>query len=334
MTRGLRRACGALAVVFVVVTLSAVWVVTSPRAVAATTCPSVASGVRRDAPGAGKTVALTFDDGPGRSTGAILRILADARVEATFFNVGTSEASARSVVRDEHVRGFALGDHTWDHADLTYLDAAGQASEIDRERAEQASITGAYACLLRPPYGTYNDTTLRLAQRRGMRVWNWSVDTEDWKAAGSGGAYWVDRIVSRAEAGRSQNHPVILMHNQPGGNPATVRALPTIIRFYKSRGYRFVDLYGRTGVPTVNGVGPASGSVAGGTRVKVTGEGFVGVLGVRFGGVAGTAIRVESAMTLFVTSPRHVDAVVDVRVLTRFGTSDAALADIFTYDGS
>ena len=34
-----------------------------------------------------------------------------------------------------------------------------------------------------------------------MKVWNWSVDTEDWKASGSSYAFWVNRIISRAEAG-------------------------------------------------------------------------------------------------------------------------------------
>ena len=33
-----------------------------------------------------------------------------------------------------------------------------------------------------------------------------------------------------------------LMHNQPIGNPATVSALPTIIQFFRSHGYRFVAL--------------------------------------------------------------------------------------------
>ena len=32
------------------------------------------------------------------------------------------------------------------------------------------------------------------------------------------------------------------MHNQPTGNPATVSALPAIIQFFRSRGYRFVAL--------------------------------------------------------------------------------------------
>jgi peptidoglycan/xylan/chitin deacetylase (PgdA/CDA1 family) len=212
---------------------------------AASTCPSALYGIQRTAPGSGKTVALTFDDGPGRSTAAIMAILAQQHVTATFFNIGVNEKNNASTVLAELHSGYALGDHTWDHTTLTTLDPSGQQGEIDRERSEQTSITGQPPCLLRPPGGSYDATTLQLAQARGMSVWDWSVDTEDWKADGSGAQYWIDRITSRAVAGGDQQHPVILMHNQPGGNPATVAAVPQIIAYYKAHGYAFVDLLGR-----------------------------------------------------------------------------------------
>ena len=295
------------------------------------TCPSAPRGVHHEAPGTGKTVALTFDDGPGRSTQTILRILSNAHVEATFFNLGTNEAAMPGIVRTEHAAGFALGDHTWDHKDLSLLDATAQAREIDRERAEQASLTGSAPCLLRPPYGTYNATTLDEAQERSMRVWNWSVDTEDWKAEGSDDSYWIQRIISRAEAGGSQQHPVLLMHNMTGGNPATVHALPAVIQYYRSRGYSFVDLYGHTGQPVVNRLNPTSGPPRGGVRVTVIGSGFLGVRAVRFGTVAGRSIQVESSRRLTVICPAHAAGRVRVRVITTFGKSAVSSADVFRY---
>ncbi len=225
------RARRLLAPPLVLVLLPLISVCTAAPAQAATGCPSASYGVHRTAPGSGKTVALTFDDGPGRDTGRIRSVLAANHVTATFFNLGVNEAVHRSTVLQEQAAGYALGDHTWDHRSLPDLSAYGQAREMDRERAEGASITGAYPCLFRPPYGNFNSTTLTLAQHRHMQVWNWSVDTEDWKADGSGATYWVHRITSRAEAGASQGHPVILMHNQPGGNPATVAALPKIVSY-------------------------------------------------------------------------------------------------------
>jgi peptidoglycan/xylan/chitin deacetylase (PgdA/CDA1 family) len=53
----------------------------------------------------------------------------------------------------------------------------------------------------------------------------------------------VHRIIRLAEQeGGALRHPIVLMHNQPAGNPATVSALPAIIQFFRSYGYRFVAL--------------------------------------------------------------------------------------------
>ena len=221
--------------------------VASPPAVtgipAAGGCPAAPYGPRFHAPGTGKTVALTFDDGPGKSTAALLGVLARYRVPATFFNIGVNMAARPQLVRDEARDRYVLGDHTWDHPDMARLSAAGQAAELDRVRAEQWSLTRTVPCVFRPPYGDYDATTLRLAQQRRMGVWLWSVDTQDWMADGSGSSYWVQRIIRLAETeGGALRHPVVLMHNQPTGNPATVAALPAIIRFFRSHGYKFVGL--------------------------------------------------------------------------------------------
>jgi peptidoglycan/xylan/chitin deacetylase (PgdA/CDA1 family) len=206
-------------------------------------CAAAPYGALQYAPGPGRTVALTFDDGPGGSTAAILAVLARYGVPATFFNIGVNMAARPALVRDEAAAGYPLGDHTWDHPHMTLLSAGAQAAELDRVAAEQRALTGTVPCVFRPPYDDYNATTLALAQQRGMAFWTWSVDTQDWMANGSGSPYWVQRITRLAESeGGQLPHPVVLMHNQPIGNPATLSALPTIIQFFSSRGYTFVTL--------------------------------------------------------------------------------------------
>ena len=213
------------------------------RLAAASHCPVPPAGPQFYAPGRAKTVALTFDDGPGKTTARILRILRSFKVPATFFNIGENMAARPSLVRAEARDGFALGNHTWNHPDLTKLSRPEQAAQIDETSAEQARLVGSLPCVLRPPYGSYNGTTLSVARDRRMAVWLWSVDTEDWKGAGSSSTYWVDRIIRLAEQeGGRLRHPVVIMHNQPGGNPATALAIPTIIRFFRSHHYRFVAL--------------------------------------------------------------------------------------------
>jgi peptidoglycan/xylan/chitin deacetylase (PgdA/CDA1 family) len=215
---------------------------------AATTCPPANHTVRSVAPGRGRTVALTFDDGPGTSTTAILKTLMRKGVRATFFNVGEQLGEHSPVARTEVRQGHTVGNHTWDHADLRHRNAAEQGREMDRESAAQRRLTGTTPCLFRPPYGNYDSTTLHVAASRHLATWLWSVDTEDWKAEGSDARSWVRRITKRAEAGPHQRHPVILMHNADGpGDPATVEALPRIIHYFRARHYAFVGLRGNHG---------------------------------------------------------------------------------------
>jgi len=221
--------------------------ISATAAAATTPCPAATAGVQHYAPGGGKTVALTFDDGPGVTTQAILNILQRYGVAATFFNLGVNASVRPTLVRSEVAAGYLMGNHTWSHPRMPTLSSTGQAAEMDRATAEQNSLVAVGSCVFRPPYGEYDSTTLSLAQQRRMTVWNWSVDTEDWKAGTSTDPSWVERIVSLAVAGGSQAHPVVLMHNPPAGIPATVTALPRIIDYYRSHGYQFVDLFGRTG---------------------------------------------------------------------------------------
>jgi peptidoglycan/xylan/chitin deacetylase (PgdA/CDA1 family) len=209
---------------------------------ALSSCPVPTDVVHSVAPGRGKTVALTFDDGPGASTRAILNVLADRGVHATFFNLGVQLGDRVRLLRREVRQGEALGNHTWDHPHMTTLPRTEQATEIGRTTRTMIALVEVRPCLFRPPYGDYNHVTRTLAVRRGLAFWVWSVDTEDWKAAGSSSSYWVHRIVARAKAGVAQLHPVILLHNGAAPAPATVLALPRIITFYHRQGYRFVVL--------------------------------------------------------------------------------------------
>ena len=225
----------------VVLSVAGVLTAAVPAGSAAAAPSAVAAVPHYYAPGSGKTVALTFDDGPGPSTQAIINILRAYHVPATFFNLGQNEAARPALVREEASDGFVIGNHTWSHPVMTALSARSQASQMDQASAAQRRLTGHYPVVFRPPYGNWNGTTLALAAQRGMTVWLWSVDTEDWKAAGSSSSYWVNRIVSLAEReGGVLQHPVVLMHNPASGNPATVKALPTIIKYFRSHGYRFV----------------------------------------------------------------------------------------------
>jgi hypothetical protein len=91
------------------------------------------------------------------------------------------------------------------------------------------------------------------------------------------------------------------------------------------------DQYTYIGPPSVTTLVPASGGVAGGARVTLTGANFVKITRVAFGSTVATALTVTSSRKLTVTAPKHASGPVDVRVTGAYGTSTIVPADRFTY---
>lgn len=210
---------------------------------AAKPCPSAAAAVLRTAPHeeGQRTVALTFDDGPGEWTDDVLAVLAREGVHATFFVVGDEVAAAPDQVRDMYAAGHAVENHSWSHP------SAGRAGrwnprvigkEIRRTSAVISDATAQPPCFFRPPQGVVPGSE-RPARAAGLTIALWSVDTRDWATRGTKAA---NSIRTRAQAGLAEPNPVVLLHDGGGDRRATVAALPGIIDDYRRAGYAFVTL--------------------------------------------------------------------------------------------
>jgi peptidoglycan/xylan/chitin deacetylase (PgdA/CDA1 family) len=182
-----------------------------------------------------KEVALTFDDGPGASTPALLRYLTTNHVPATFFLVGRAIAQHPDVVRRESRAGFSLGTHTENHARLGSQTAAGQSQEILTAADRITQISGHAVRLFRPPYGSFDATTLSVLHAERMLMALWSIDTRDYAATSP-------RPIVRATLAGARAGAVVLMHDGPGPRPSTLAALRTIVPALRHRGYRLVSL--------------------------------------------------------------------------------------------
>jgi len=226
------------------------------RAGSASGCPASTGTPLHTAPGAGRTIALTFDDGPGPTTGAVLDVLAARHVHATFFVVGAAVAADPGDVRRAAAEGNLIGNHTWDHAyprsvrhgwTVPYL-----ADQVNRTDAAVVAATGRPTCFFRPPGGFMPASVGVTGRQSRQQVVLWSVDPRDWAVQGAhdpgpaGRAREADRIYQAAIAGASQPHPILLLHDSGGYRGATAAALPRIIAFYQAHGYRFVRLDGRS----------------------------------------------------------------------------------------
>ena len=123
-------------------------------------------------------VALTFDDGPGPRTKEILGALEKYNAHATFFMLGQKVPSYGAEVKRMKELGCELGNHSYDHADLSKLDGAGVKSEVDRTNDNVRQAAGQGATLMRPPYGAVSGT---MKENVGMPMILWNIDTLDWK---------------------------------------------------------------------------------------------------------------------------------------------------------
>jgi hypothetical protein len=83
--------------------------------------------------------------------------------------------------------------------------------------------------------------------------------------------------------------------------------------------------------PTVTKVSPATGPVAGGTSVTITGTNFSGVTAVKFGATAASSFIVNSATSVTTIAPAEPVGKVDVTVTTPNGTSALSSKDHFSF---
>jgi peptidoglycan/xylan/chitin deacetylase (PgdA/CDA1 family) len=178
------------------------------------------------------TVALTFDDGPDpRWTPQILDVLKQEGIKATFFVIGRSAERYQRLVRREVADGMVVGDHTWDHPHLAGRDPAYVRGQIARTRDVLRGLH-TDVTLFRPPYGSYNATTVSIASELGMRTIIWTVDPTDYRKPPP--SVIMHRILSRVGPGS-----IILMHDGGGDRSRTVAALRMLIPELRKLGYGF-----------------------------------------------------------------------------------------------
>ena len=126
-------------------------------------------------------IALTFDDGP--KSGVTDRILDDLEENGgrvTFFVIGRyiDEGNNRDLIARASSLGCEIGNHTFDHVELSKLPEDQQI--IDQVRATRekiVEITGQDTVILRPPYGSVDERCMNLINDP---IVLWSVDTDDW----------------------------------------------------------------------------------------------------------------------------------------------------------
>jgi peptidoglycan-N-acetylglucosamine deacetylase len=178
-----------------------------------------------------RVVALTFDDGPSSYTSQMLDVLKENKVHGTFFLIGQQISERAKVLRRALAEGNALGNHSWNHSNLS----GGAGGQLSSTQAAIKRATGYTPCVFRPPYGATSSLLVSQARSLGLATIIWDVDPRDWARPGSGA------IVSNV-LGNTRPGSIILSHDGGGPRDQTVSAYRTIIPALKRRGYRFATL--------------------------------------------------------------------------------------------
>ena len=175
-------------------------------------------------------IAITFDDGPHpTNTEAILDILAEYNVHATFFMLGQNVQAYPEVVKKVYEGGHEIANHSWNHPQLTKLSAANIAKQINDTSDAIYNITGYRPKLVRPPYGAMNDTVKSTIQET-LILWN--IDSLDWKTKDQNQI--VPLVMSDVEDG-----DIILLHDI---HPTTTPAVRRIVEQLLAQDYQIITV--------------------------------------------------------------------------------------------
>lgn len=179
-----------------------------------------------------KVAALTFDDGPDPiDSPAVLDILKEKKVRATFFVLGQAAQSNPMILKRLVKEGHEIGNHSFNH-DYQQRHLVEGMNQTDRE---VFVATGNHTYFYRPPGGLVSKNQLDTIKKSGYMVALWSVDSKDWTNPGVNKI--VNNVVKNVFPGA-----IILMHDGGYHRIQTVQALRPIIEALQNQGYRLVTL--------------------------------------------------------------------------------------------
>ena len=200
--------------------------------------------IRRYGYAPGKIV-LTFDDGPDPEyTPRILEILKREHVPAAFFVVGSMAEKNIQILRREYDEGYEIGNHTFFHPDISTISIDRVILELNATRKLIESVTGRSTILFRPPFNADAEPTtlaevipVAESRKESYITIGESIDTWDWQPGVTADSI-IARTIKQKDAGS-----MLLLHDAGGDTrEETVKALPEIIHYFKSHGYKFTTI--------------------------------------------------------------------------------------------
>lgn len=197
-----------------------------------------------------KRVFLTFDDGPSKTvTTQILDILKQENIKATFFVLGSRVDLYPDIVKRQYDEGHYLASHGYSHIySQIYASPQSVLDEYNKTLTSIRSAIGAYEYnphLFRFPggytggkYAQVKEQAAGLLEQNGILNIDWNALTAD-----SAGAKTTEEFITELEKTVPKYNSVVVLMHDAGNKSATVEALPTIIQYFRDRGFEFENFY-------------------------------------------------------------------------------------------
>lgn len=232
-----------------------------------------------------KTLALTFDDGPGARTVELSAYLKAQGIRAAFFvygvglkNDGAAGATLQHIIDDGHM----VANHTETHRSLTMNDPLLTDAEIVAELTQVDAVIAPFVkddkFLFRPPYGQFDDKTFDVLEKSPMKkyvgpiLWNiggtqalpnQASDAECWATKTPvetcGNAY-LKEIANVGKGIVLLHDPYFIDQNQPESG-GTYQMIQYMVPKLKADGYKFARV---DEVPDIAALLPGGQSLDGG----------------------------------------------------------------------
>lgn len=181
-------------------------------------------------------VVLTFDDGPSpENTPQVLKALSDQCAKATFFMIGQHITQQPDLARRVVAEGHSAGIHSDTHPHLATLSAEQQLDDLQRSRAAYKTAFGVETPSYRFPFLEETPTLLKALKEANITVASIDLAINDWIPEDTT-AILAQRLTDNLDKAGSG---IILMHD---ANGPTAKALPTLLKVLKDKGYRIVHL--------------------------------------------------------------------------------------------
>ncbi len=164
-------------------------------------------------------IALTFDDGPGEDTGAILDVLAAHHAKATFFIVVEAAERHPDLIRRMVDEGHTLGLHGIRHRSMYIYAPWASIYTIWHGARLLEHLSGKPPQFYRPPWGHVNLFTWWAWKGAGLIPVFWTIAPNDWNPRKD------VETISRTIVQCAVPGTIVVLHDGGGDRQRTVQAL-------------------------------------------------------------------------------------------------------------